>query len=93
MKKAHKKWRIHIEKQPQRTLRRLPKNLGQRIDRAILNLANEPKPANSRKLVGFDNMYRMRIGGWRIIYTIKNDQLLILVIRIAPRGSAYQNLQ
>ncbi len=92
MKKAHKKWRIHINKQPQRTLRRLPKNLGQRIDRAILDLADNPRPANSRKLIGFADTYRIRVGDWRIIYTIQDDQLLILVIRIAPRGSAYRNL-
>ncbi|NKQ37678.1 MAG: type II toxin-antitoxin system RelE/ParE family toxin [Chloroflexi bacterium] len=93
MQKANEKWRIHIERQPQRTLRRLPKTLGQRIDRAILELAHNPRPANSRKLVGFANMYRIRVGDWRVIYTIKDDQLLILVIRIAPRGSAYRNLQ
>ncbi len=88
-KKVNKKWRIHIERQPQRTLRHLSKTLGQRIDRAILKLADNPRPANSRKLVGFGNLYRIRVGDWRVVYTIKDDQLLILVIRIAPRGSVY----
>ncbi|HID54737.1 MAG TPA: type II toxin-antitoxin system RelE/ParE family toxin [Anaerolineae bacterium] len=92
MKKANEKWRIHIERQPQRALRRLPKTLGQRIDRAILELTNNPRPVHSRKLVGFANMYRIRVGDWRIIYTIQDKQLFILAIRIAPRGSAYRNL-
>ena len=85
-------WKIKIQRQPEKTLHRLPKPLLQRIRKAIWSLADNPRPANSRKLVGFDNMYRIRVGNWRVVYTIKDDQLLILVIRIAPRGSAYRNL-
>jgi mRNA interferase RelE/StbE len=35
--------------------------------------------------------YRIRVGDWRIIYTIEDNVLLVVVIEIAPRGGAYRN--
>ena len=87
-----KNWRIVMERQPEKTLRRLPQNLGRRIDRAILSLIDNPQPANAKKLVGYDDLYRIRIGSWRVMYAIEDEQLIILVIRIAPRGSVYENI-
>ena len=89
---ASNEWRIVMERQPEKTLRRLPQNLGRRIDRVILSLTDNPYPVGSKKLVGHNNLHRIRIGSWRIVYAIEDDQLIILVIRIAPRGSAYHNL-
>lgn len=85
-------WQIIMKRQPEKMLRRLPQNLGRRLDRAILSLIDNPQPANAKKLVGHDNLYRLRIGDWRVIYAIKDDQLIILIIRIAPRGDVYQNI-
>jgi len=85
-------WHIIMKRQPEKMLRRLPRNLGRRIDGAILSLIDNPQPVNSKKLVGHDNLYRLRIGDWRVVYAIENEQLIILVIRIASRGSAYQNI-
>ncbi len=86
------KWRVVVMKQPQKALRRMPKNLRERIRQSIWVLAEDPFPLGHKKLIGFSNSYRIRVGDWRIVYTVENDLLLILVIRIAPRGSAYQNL-
>jgi len=55
-------------------------------------LSQNPRPPNSRKLVGYDDLYRLRVGDWRIIYAIQNEELIILVIKIAPRGEVYQDI-
>ncbi|MCH8290889.1 type II toxin-antitoxin system RelE/ParE family toxin [Candidatus Poribacteria bacterium] len=43
-------------------------------------------------MVGYENLYRIRVGEWRISYAIEDDKLIILILEIAPRGSAYRNL-
>lgn len=88
-----KKWRILMARQPEKMLHRLPQNVGERIDQAILSLADDPRPPGSKKLVGYEDLYRIRVGDWRIVYTIRDEQLLILVVRIAPRGTVYRGLQ
>ena len=89
---GERQWRVQVLRRPQKVLRRLPKNLLQRIREAIWSLADDPRPPGCVKLVGYDNLYRLRVGDWRIIYAIEDDQLVILVIEIAPRGGVYQRL-
>ena len=52
--------------------------------------ADDPHPANSRKLEGYHDLYRLRVGDWRIIYQVINDQLLILVLEVGSRGEVYR---
>lgn len=92
MKNENSPWRIEITKQPAKILRRLPQNVGKRLDKAILALADNPQPIGSKKLTDYPNLYRVRVGDWRIIYAIEDEKLIILIIRIAPRGNAYRDL-
>ncbi|RIK40327.1 MAG: type II toxin-antitoxin system mRNA interferase toxin, RelE/StbE family [Chloroflexi bacterium] len=86
------RWSVIIKRQAGRTLRRLPKDLATRLTAAIDALAENPRPAGCIKLTGFDNFWRIRVGGWRIVYAIHDDELIVLVIEIEPRGGAYRNL-
>ena len=92
MKNEDNPWRIEITKQPAKMLRRLPQNIGKRLDKAILALADDPQPVGSKKLTGYPNLYRVRVGDWRIIYAIEDEKLIILIVSIAPRGNAYRDL-
>lgn len=83
-------WQVLISHQAEKTLRRLDATLRARIDQAIHGLASDPFPANSRKLVGYADDYRLRVGDWRIIYTVRQQQLVILVVKIASRGQVYK---
>lgn len=87
-----RQYRVQIRKQAKKVLERLPQDLFRRITAAIGALAHEPRPFGYRKLAGVEDSYRVRVGDWRIIYTIEDDILLIVVIEIAPRGGAYRNL-
>jgi mRNA interferase RelE/StbE len=64
----------------------------QRIDEAIRSLASDPRPGGSKKLVGkqFDNLYRIRVGDWRILYAVEEDRLVILVLDVVRRDQAYR---
>jgi mRNA interferase RelE/StbE len=85
-------WRLVIRRQPTKTLRKLPRDLRERIDRAILALSVDPRPTSSTKLTGYTDLYRVRVGDWRIIYAIKDAELIVLVIEVTPRGGAYRDL-
>jgi len=85
------RWQIIIQRSAKRVLRRLPRDVVERISIAIEALADNPRPPDSRKLVGYD-LYRIRVGDWRIIYALENDQLIIVVVEIGARGQVYRDL-
>ncbi len=86
------RWQVLVTKQSEKVLRKLPRDVRERIDRAILALAEDPRPAGCKKLEGYADLYRVRVGDWRIVYAIKDAELIVLVIEVAPRGGAYRNL-
>ena len=90
MSEDGRRWTVIIEKQPQKAMRHLPQPLRQRIDREILALATDPRPPGCKKLAGYDNFYRVRVGDWRISYAVEDDRLIVLVIEVATRGGAYR---
>ena len=83
---------LQIAKSEQKVLERLPKDLLQRIRRTVNRLADEPRPVGCKKLAGFDNYFRIRVGDLRITYAIFDDVLIVLVVEVAPRGDAYRHL-
>jgi mRNA interferase RelE/StbE len=85
-------WQIIIHRRAEKVMQRLPKDLLQRIWSAIRDLAQDPRLAGCKKLTGYDNLYRVRVGDWRISYAIEDDKLIILILEVAPRGGAYRNL-
>lgn len=83
--------KILFTKQAHKALRRMPRNTAQRIVNKIVHLAKDPYAPNPsvRKLKDRPG-YRFRVGDWRIIYKIRKDELIILVLKIAPRGEVYR---
>ena len=86
------RYTVVIDQAAQKSMRRLPRDLQERLGRAILVLETNPRPNNSRQLEGFRNTYRLRVGDWRIIYTVEDDRLVITVIRVGSRGDIYRGL-
>mgnify|MGYP001171482024 CR=1 FL=1 len=84
-------YHVTYVKQAERSLRKLPKNTISRIQDKLAIIAKEPygRHNNVTKLKDREE-YRLRIGDWRVIYEIHDGELIILVIKIAPRGSAYE---
>jgi mRNA interferase RelE/StbE len=86
------RWQVIIHRKAEKILKRLDGETLERIRRAIRELANEPRPAGVLKLTGYDHLYRIRVGDWRVIYAIEDDRLIILVLEISTRGGAYRDL-
>ena len=86
---------IEITRRAARTLRGLKRDqelLG-RIDDAIRGLAVDPRPRGCKKLEGrqFQNLYRIRVGDWRILYAVEDDRLIVLILEIVRRDQAYRS--
>ena len=67
----------------------LPKQHRARIIKAAMALGNNPRPPGCKKLKNSE-AYRIRIGEYRVIYEIHDDVLIVLVVRVAHRRSAYK---
>ena len=63
--------------------------LVKRIRAAIHALADDPRPPGCRKLEGRQDEWRVRVGTWRVVYRIEDGRLVVLVVRVAPRGEVY----
>lgn len=72
-----------------RDLKRLPADALRRVAEAIDQLADEPRPHGSVKLQGATDLYRIRIGDYRVIYQIHDRQLRIVIVRVGHRRDIY----
>lgn len=61
-----------------------------RIVAAILALADEPRPVGCEKLAGASDRYRVRVGRYRIVFSIADRDLIVLVVRVAHRKDVYR---
>lgn len=75
-----------------RALQRLPESLQKRIVAQVDELAHDPRPQGSVKLAGQVEMWRIRIGSYRVIYEIQDDRLIVLVLRVAHRKDVYRRI-
>ena len=57
---------------------------------AITGLAQNPRPPGSLKMHGGDDLYRIRVGDYRIIYEIRDAILLVVVVKIGDRRDIYR---
>lgn len=79
-------YQIVIKKKAKKFIDKLPLNERKRIVSAIEQLPNRE---DIKKLKGHDNMLRLRVGSYRVIYSINNGKYIIYVIDVGNRGEIY----
>lgn len=75
-----------------KALAALPREAQRLIGRRIDALAEDPRPPGVEKLKGSDNLFRVRSGDYRIVYTIEDHVLVIVVVHVAHRRDVYRGL-
>ena len=83
---------VRIDGDAEHALRKFPKQDRTRISENIETLARDPRPDGCKKIKGMENLYRIRVGDYRVVYSIQDRILLVLVIRIARRKDVYRNI-
>jgi len=81
---------IQITSAARKQFDKLDKRIQSRLQPKIDALAIEPRPHGVKKLEGKDDLYRIRVGDFRIVYTIEDDKLIVLVVKIADRKQVYK---
>ncbi len=83
-------YRILLAKQVEKQINALPQQVVNRIEQYIEALRTEPRPSGVKKLRGQTRTYRVRVGSWRIIYTIDDSNQEITLLTIDDRKDVYR---
>lgn len=83
-------YRIVIKKSAAKEIERIEKKDRIRIIDKIRSLAEDPHPVGSKKL-SRQEKYRIRQGNYRILYQVKNEELIINVVKVGHRRDIYKN--
>ena len=84
------KYSLEIKQSAQKELDALDDVVFTRIDRRILALEDNPRPAGCKMLKGYKDQWRIRVGDWRVLYILDDAAKLISVTRIAHRREVYE---
>jgi mRNA interferase RelE/StbE len=82
--------RVEFRGSAERELHRIDPQMLPQIMEAIRRLANEPRPSGTRKLAGSEQAYRIRIGDYRAVYTVDDEQKIVSIDRVRHRRDAYR---
>jgi mRNA interferase RelE/StbE len=81
---------LEVKRSAQKELDALNDGLFARIDRKILALADDPRVAGCKKLRGYKDQWRVRVGDWRVVYVVDGAAKVVTVTRIAHRREVYE---
>jgi mRNA interferase RelE/StbE len=83
-------YEIEVSSTAERQLRKLSRIDRLRVLRAIVGLGTNPRPAGCRKLSGFDDVFRIRVGRFRVLYAIEDRRLVLIVLKVGDRKDVYR---
>ncbi|MFZ4675477.1 MAG: type II toxin-antitoxin system RelE family toxin [Nodosilinea sp.] len=83
-------YEVEFKASAAKEFRKLPPDIKARIRKAIGALQADPRPAGVKKLAGETNLYRIRIGEFRVIYEIDDEAKILVVTRVRHRRDVYQ---
>lgn len=82
-------YRVEFTTAAARQVTKLPRPMRDRVLDEIQGLADDPRPHGAKKLVGERTAWRIRVGDYRVIYDVFDDELTVTVVRTAHRREVY----
>lgn len=83
-------YKVELTRTAEKQLRRIAKRHRSRLVEAIHGLANRPRPHGARKLQGYDDVYRIRVGQYRVVYEVFQDRVVVIVLKVGHRKDIYK---
>lgn len=83
------KYVVEISAQARKQIKRMPKSEKKKILDKIDSLSHDPRPFGYKKLQYYTEYFRVRVGNYRIIYTISDEQFLVVIVEATDRRDAY----
>jgi mRNA interferase RelE/StbE len=84
------RYRLLFKPSAERAFLALPKDVQKRLDRRLLSLRDNPRPSGVKALTGESGVFRLRVGDYRVLYEIHDDELVVLVLKIGHRREVYR---
>jgi len=81
---------VEVKPAARKELEALPDKMLARVVRKLESLANNPRPTGCKKLKGYQDQWRIRVGDWRVVYFVDDAGKLVSVTRIAHRREVYE---
>jgi mRNA interferase RelE/StbE len=81
---------VEVKPSARKELESLPDNVLARVLQKMNSLRTAPRPAGCKKLKGYRDQWRVRVGDWRVVYIIDDAAKLISITRIAHRREVYE---
>jgi mRNA interferase RelE/StbE len=81
---------VELTRTAEKQLRRIAKRDRNRLVEAIRGLVDRPRPHGARKLQGYDHVYRIRVGQYRVVYEILEDRVIVIVLKVGHRKDIYK---
>jgi len=85
-------YQVKVAEKAAKFIRKQDKRIQRQIINNIRALAQNPRLQGCKKLQGYKELYRIRSGNYRIVYTIREKMLLVFVVRVAHRKDIYRHL-
>ena len=82
-------YRLEVSHTAHRQIRRLPAQTQERVHKAIVRLAENPRPPGAKKLTAREG-YRVRVGDYRILYQVDDSAKVVIIYRVMARGDVYR---
>lgn len=84
-------YKVEYAERVEGSMAKFPKHDKRAIFDKINSLQTDPRPNGAEPLQGqLKGLYRIRVGNYRVIYTIQDQKLLVLIIKVAKRGEVYK---
>ncbi|BAU08324.1 type II toxin-antitoxin system RelE family toxin [Fischerella sp. NIES-3754] len=83
-------YQVEITSRAAKQLKKLPEDIKLRIEQKIQELAENPRPDEVVKLEDSEDTYRVRVGKYRILYEVKDDLLIVKVVKVGHRKDVYK---
>jgi mRNA interferase RelE/StbE len=84
------KYTVRLNARVGKVLNRLPPDMRRRLVRRLAALEDNPRPRGVEKLAGVEELYRVRVGTYRIVYAIRDRELVVVIVRVGHRRDVYR---
>ena len=85
-------YRVDFTQRAYRQFAKVPPEIKRRLAPHLDGLTVEPRPAHAKRLAAGEELYRIRVGSYRIVYAVEDAAVLVLVVRVGHRRDVYRGL-
>jgi mRNA interferase RelE/StbE len=85
-------YHVVVTPKAHRQIKALPRHEQQRVNQAVKTLRENPRPDGVKKLHNSENLYRLRVGDYRVVHAIIDKVLIVIVVTVGHRKEVYNKL-